>query len=133
MTVRVGDQATVRRVVTQEVVTEFCEITKDFDPLHVDEEFARTTVYGRRIAPGGLVIGWMLGAAAETTGHHDAAVPSIGFDRIRHVAPVFVGDTVQITYTVTEIEGPRGHAEVIATGPGGETVGVADHVFKILE
>lgn len=133
MTVRVGDQATVRRIVTEEVVTEFCELTKDFDPLHVDEEFARTTVYGRRIAPGGLVIGWMLGAAAETTGHHDTAVPSLGFDRIRHVGPVFVGDTLEITYRVTEIEGARGHAEVIATGTDGATVGIADHVFKILD
>lgn len=132
MSVKIGDRAVIAQTLTEDILQTFCEITQDLDPLHVDERFAASTPYGRRIAPGGLIIGWMLAAAAKTTGHHDVAVPSVGFNRVRHVAPVYLGDSVEIVYTVTQLNGDRGLASVVVCDHEGSTVAVGEHVFKIL-
>jgi acyl dehydratase len=126
----VGARAQIRRTVTESAVELYCGLTGDLDPLHVDEEFARATQYGRRVAPGGLVVGYMMAAAAQAA----AGVPSLGFDRLRHTAPVFFGDTVSTTYEVTAFDPAtgRGHAAVTCTNQHGDTVAVADHVFKVV-
>src|SRR5690349_23830250 len=48
--VEVGETAEFTKTVTETDVAMFCAISGDFDPIHIDEEYARTTVFGRRIA-----------------------------------------------------------------------------------
>lgn len=133
MSVHIGDSAVLTHTLTEDLLTAYCELTQDLDPLHVDEQFAASTSYGRRIAPGGLIIAWMLATASEATGRHDVAVPSVGFNRIRHVAPVYLGDSVEIRYTVTSLDGNRGLADVVVNDREGNTVAVGEHVFKVLQ
>ena len=59
---------------------------------------------------------------------------SLGYDRIRLVAPVFIGDTVTTAYEVvaTEPERRRATAKITVTNQHGETVAVADHIMKLL-
>lgn len=130
----VGKSVTFGKTVSESDVYLFAGITGDFDPIHVNEEYARTTVYGRRIAHGALVLGYM--STASTLIHQGFGRPlvSLGYDRIRIVAPVFIGDTITVTYTVvaTDIERSRTTAEVVVTNQAGETVVVASHIQKVL-
>jgi 3-hydroxybutyryl-CoA dehydratase len=120
------------RVIDAGLVDAFCSLTGDVDPLHVDEDFARASVYGARIAPGSLVIALMMAAAVDATGGLEVAVPSVGFDRVRHTAPVLLGDVLRVDYRVASYDGRRGHADVVVSNDRGETVAVADHVFAVV-
>jgi 3-hydroxybutyryl-CoA dehydratase len=128
----IGLDGSSERVIDAALVDAFCALTGDDDPLHVDEAFARASAYGARIAPGSLVIAVMMAAAVDATGRLDVAVPSVGFDRVRHTAPVLLGDTIRAEYRVTEFDGRRGHAAITVTNQRYETVAVADHVFAVV-
>jgi len=130
----IGKRVTFEKTVTAADVERFAELTGDFDPLHLDEEFCRTTPYGRRIAHGALIIGYMSSASSLMTQGMDRAVASLGYDRIRLVAPVFIGDTVTTAYEIvaTDPARSRATAKITVTNQHGETVAVADHIMKVL-
>ena len=128
----IGRQVVLLRVVTPAALDDYCALTGDNDPLHVDAAFAATTIYKERIAPGALIIGYMMAAAAAATGNLGMAVPSLGFDRLRHTGPVMVDDRLRIEYTVVSVVDDRGHADITVTNQRDETVAIADHVFRIL-
>jgi acyl dehydratase len=130
----VGKSVTFSKTVSESDIYLFAGITGDFDPIHVNQEFAKTTQYGQRIAHGALILGYM--STASTLIHQGFGRPlvSLGYDRIRIVAPVFVGDTITVTYTVTatDIERSRTTAECTATNQRGETVVISTHIQKVL-
>ena len=115
----------------------FAGITGDFAPNHVDEQYMRGTPYGRRIAHGALLIGFMSTASTMMVERHgglaqDEMPVSLGYDRIRFIAPVFLGDTVTVTYTITEVDPlrRRSRSRIEVTNQHGETVAVAEHILK---
>jgi 3-hydroxybutyryl-CoA dehydratase len=57
---------------------------------------------------------------------------SLGYDRIRFIAPVFFGDTITVTYTITEVDQVRrrSRSKVEVASQQGETVAVAEHILK---
>ena len=57
---------------------------------------------------------------------------SLGYDRIRFLAPMFLGDTITLTYRIETIEPARRRAtsKVEVTNHDGKTVAVADHILK---
>jgi acyl dehydratase len=130
----IGKSVTCSKTISESDVYLFAGITGDFDPIHVDNEFAKTTIYGQRIAHGALILGYM--STASTLIHQGFGRPlvSLGYDRIRIVAPAFIGDTITVTYTVTatDIERSRTIADCIARNQRGETVVVANHIQKVL-
>ena len=86
-----NDVAPVTRTISQEQLRAYADASGDHNPIHVDEEYARTTPFGGTIAHGMLVaalIGEMMYAA------HDAAWSENGQMRIRFKAPTRPGDTV---------------------------------------
>jgi acyl dehydratase len=130
----VGRSFIVRKTVTETDVVLFAGVTGDFDPMHVDEEYCKTTPFGRRIAHGALIIGYMSAAATKATGDFGRPVASLGFDRIRHVKPVFLGDTVEVAYEITKTDPARGRAtaKITVVNQHGETVAVAEHILKLV-
>lgn len=130
----IGKSVTFSKTVSESDIYLFAGITGDFDPIHVNQEFARTTQYGQRIAHGALILGYM--STASTLIHQGFGRPlvSLGYDRIRIVAPVFVGDTVTVTYTVTatDLERSRTIADCVARNQRGETVVISTHIQKVL-
>ena len=97
------------KTVSESDVYLFAGITGDFAPNHVDEEYMRGTPYGRRIAHGALLVGFMSTASTMMVERHgglaqDETPVSLGYDRIRFIAPVFLGDTVTVTYTIAEVD-----------------------------
>jgi 3-hydroxybutyryl-CoA dehydratase len=128
----IGLRGGAQRTVTAAMVDEYCALTGDTDPLHTDDEFARTTPYRARIAPGALIIAVMMAAAADATGDIGVGVASVGFDRLRHTAPVMLGDEIRVAYEIVTFDGRRGHAQITVTNQHGETVAVADHLFAVI-
>jgi len=98
---RPGDRVTtLSRTVTEADIAAFADLTGDFYPLHVDDEYARESRFGRRIAHGPLVYSLAIGLMPiEFFG--DGVVAFLGVDGLRHLAPVFVGDTMHVVSEVT--------------------------------
>lgn len=116
----------------------FAGITGDLHPNHVDEAYMSATAYGHRIAHGALVIGFMSTASTLMTQRIAVAPPhtlvSYGYDRIRFVKPVFIGDTLTVDYLVDRIDEREGKtfASVSITNQRHDVVCVATHILKLV-
>lgn len=137
MNVQVSDQVRFSKTVSESDVYLFAGITGDLGGNHVDEEFMRTSQYGRRIAHGALIIGFMSTTSTMLIERSlekgiDSTPVSLGYDRIRMLGPVFLGDTVTVTYTVAEIdqERLRSRAKIEVKNQHGELVTVGEHILK---
>jgi 3-hydroxybutyryl-CoA dehydratase len=96
------DVAPVVRTITQEQLLAYAGASGDHNPIHVDPEFGRTTMFGGTIAHGMLVlalIGDMMFAA------YGEAWASRGKLKVRFKAPARPGDTITASATRTEREG----------------------------
>src|SRR3954454_19188251 len=80
----------------------FAGITGDFSPNHINAEYMKSTPYGGIIAHGALVVGLMSTCSTRVLDYATSPRPvvSYGYDRIRFVKPVRVGDTVTVTYEI---------------------------------
>jgi 3-hydroxybutyryl-CoA dehydratase len=135
----VGQRVSFSKTVSESDVYLFAGITGDFAPNHVDEKFMRQTQYGRRIAHGALLVGYMSRASTmiveKIAGEGAALYPvSLGYDRIRFLKPVFIGDTITITYVVSDCDPSRSRttASVEVLNDMGDVVAVATHIMKWL-
>lgn len=71
----------------------FCGMTMNQQPLHINEDFASKTEYGQRLVNGLLTMSLVVGiSVAETT--EGTIVANLGYENVRHPAPVFHGDTI---------------------------------------
>ncbi|MEX1300132.1 MAG: MaoC family dehydratase [Desulfotignum sp.] len=88
---KVGQKASLKKIITEDDISNFIEITGDENPLHVDALFAEQTFFGQRIAHG------MLSASLFSTlvGMH---IPGTGAiyksQTLEFLRPVFIGDTL---------------------------------------
>ncbi|MCL5984534.1 MAG: MaoC family dehydratase [Candidatus Thermoplasmatota archaeon] len=90
------------RPVTQGDVEHFSELTGDRNPIHLDEEYARSTPFGRRIVPGLLSISLGLGLWAAAGHTRESLVALIGLEDVRFLRPVFPGDSLRLVTQVAE-------------------------------
>jgi len=135
--VKPGDTVSFSKTIGESDVYLFAGITGDFAYNHVDEERMRATPYGRRIAHGALLVGFMSNCSTRLvdtfTDTGDGFTPvSLGYDGIRFLKPVFIGDTITVTYRVAAIdpERQRSTSEIAIVNQHGETVTVARHIMK---
>jgi acyl dehydratase len=131
----VGIAAEFRKTVTETDLVLFAGLTGDFDPLHIDEEYASKTAYGRRLVHGALVVSFMMTAASLAAQQRkDLVLPSVGLDRLRHTGPTFIGDTLAANYVIAreDTERQRGFSDIVVRNQRGETVAVGTHIFKIM-
>jgi 3-hydroxybutyryl-CoA dehydratase len=105
MNIAVGDSYSRSRHVTDELIRQFAELSGDYNPIHLDEEFAATTRFGKRIAHGMLT-----GAFISAVLGYEFAERKIVYlsQTMKFVAPVFIDDTVTVTATITHIRQERG-------------------------
>lgn len=98
----VGDRWKSRaRTVTEADVVNFAGITGDYDPLHVDHEYARQTPFGKPIAHGLLGLAFVAGL-----GSNYPAVNTVAFVGIREwefLKPIFIGDTIHAVNEIVEL------------------------------
>jgi len=135
-----GLQASFSKTVSESDVYLFAGITGDFSPNHVDAEFMRRTQYGQRIAHGALLVGYMSRASTLIADKCKALTTSLypvslGYDKIRFLKPVFINDTISVTYSIASCDRERNRsmAAIEMTKGKGEIVASATHVMKWLD
>lgn len=131
----IGKKGVYTRTIAESDVYLFGGITGDLHFNHFDEEFMKRTVYKKRIAHGILVLGMMSTAGARLNEAEGWTTVSYGYDRIRFIKPVLIGDTLKSEYVVVEVdeENKKYFADVTCFNQHGETVAVARHVSKFIE
>ncbi|MCL4257009.1 MAG: MaoC family dehydratase [Anaerolineales bacterium] len=89
------------RTVTEADNVLFSGLTMNTQPLHMDEEFAKRSQFGRRIVNGiftfGVVVGITVSELTEGT-----IVANLGYEKVNHPTPVFAGDTIRVETEVLE-------------------------------
>jgi 3-hydroxybutyryl-CoA dehydratase len=129
-----GHTESARKTVSETDVYLFAGITGDFSGVHVDEEFSKGTRYGRRIAHGALLVGFVSTVMARMT----ALLPPPGGVSyryaVRFTAPVLIGDTVTTALTLQAVRPERRELVFAArtTNQRGETVLDGETVLKLI-
>jgi len=128
----VGEVVEIEHEVTAREVLLFAELTGDFAPHHVDEAYAARTSLGRRIAHGALLVGYASAASSAIGERTTQHVVSLGYDRVRFIRPVFVGETVVIRYEVTDFDPAkrRTSGRITITNADGQLCAVATHLLQ---
>lgn len=97
--IQIGDSASFSKTISETDVYLFAGISGDFNPLHVDEEYAKTTPFGRRIAHGGLASSML----APVLGMKLPGLGTMVLDvEQRYKSPVYFGDTVTCSVEVVD-------------------------------
>lgn len=97
--IKVGDQASFTKTISESDIYQFAGITGDFNPLHVDKEFASHSLFKERIAHGILTAGFI----SSVIGMKLPGTNSIYLSQnLKFKAPVMIGDTVTAQVTVLE-------------------------------
>ncbi len=109
MDIEVGQQASREFAVTEHAVRAYAELTGDENPLHFDAAFAAGTRFGRLIAQGGIATGLLHALVAM-----DLPGPGSVFVRQQWTfpAPVYIGDTIRASATVTKVNARRAMADL---------------------
>jgi acyl dehydratase len=134
--VKVGDSARFSKTVGEHDVYGFAGITGDFSPNHVDKSYMEKSSYGRLQAHGALMVGYMSTAStlviAGTRAGADETPVSLGYDRIRFLAPVFFGDTITVVYRISaiDVEKRRSTGDIEIRNQDGALVAVGTHILK---
>jgi acyl dehydratase len=119
--VKIGDTASQELTVTDEVIRQFADLIGDHNPMHFDDAFASHTRFGQRIAHGMIAAG-LVSAVLGTK------LPGPGTiylsQSLQFTAPVFPGDVVTATATVTKLreDKPIATLETVCIRQTGEVV-----------
>ena len=134
--VPIGREATFTKTVSESDVYLYAGITGDFSPNHVNQSYMERSVWGRRMAHGMLLVGFVSTAStmaiADTRDNAEETPVAVGMDRLRFLKPVFIGDTVTVTYRIDRFDAGkrRTFAAVRITNQDDELVAVADHLLQ---
>ena len=126
---------TLGRTITEADIVIHAGQTGDFYPHHMDAEWCRAQPFGQRIAHGTLIFSIAVGM---TAGDVNPEAFSYGYDRLRFVRPVFIGDTIRVRVTIKEKkDSPKSpqHGIVVelceVENQRGETVLACEHLLMV--
>jgi acyl dehydratase len=134
--VAVGDRSTFSKTVGETDVYLFAGITGDLSPNHVNKAYMEKSRYKRLQAHGALLVGFMSTAStlviAKSREGADETPVSLGYDRVRFLAPVFFGDTLTVEYTIgaIDLDRRRSNGDITIKNQDGTLVAVATHILK---
>ncbi|MDM9560499.1 MaoC/PaaZ C-terminal domain-containing protein [Bordetella petrii] len=122
------------RTISEADIVQFACLSGDFNRLHVDAEYAKSTRFGQRIAHGLLVLSVLSGLTTQTVAYRglEPSVLALIDLNCRFPKPTFIGDTVHARVTVTECvpDARPGRVKVVfrreAVNQRGEVVVQAD-------
>lgn len=118
-------------MVTDELIRKFADVSGDYNPIHLNDEFAKTTRFGRRIAHGMLSGAFISAVLGNEFRERKIVYLS---QTMKFVAPVFIGDTVTATGTVIRIREEKGiiTLETVCTNQNSELLVKGEAVVMIL-
>jgi acyl dehydratase len=90
------------RTVTEADIVAFAGLSGDYNPLHINEEYCKTTPFGGRIAHGPLIYAIAAGLLFQLHLYDDTLIAFLGFDSLKFTRPVRPGDTIRAKVKVTE-------------------------------
>lgn len=117
----IGDQAKTTKLFSEADVIAYAKVSGDANPAHLDEEYAKTTLFKTRVVHG-MLVGGLFSTIFGTI------MPGIGtiytFQSLKFTKPVFFNDTITAQVTVKELipEKNRVIFDCVATNQAGETV-----------
>lgn len=129
-------RTTLGRTITETDIVLHAGQTGDFFPHHMDARWCATQPFGARMAHGTLIVSIAVGMTAADI---NPQAISYGYDRIRFVQPVFIGDTIEVTAEITNTTDHRTkpeelgyvHEQVSVTNQRDETVLVLTHLYLV--
>lgn len=87
------------RTITETDIVLHAGQTGDFYPHHMDAEWCKTQPFKQRMAHGTLIFSVAVGM---TAGEINPVAMSYGYDRLRFIKPVFIGDTIRVKVSIKE-------------------------------
>ena len=96
-----SERTSYGRTITEADIVTHAGQTGDFFPHHMDEEWGKTQPFGHRIAHGTLTFSIAVGMTANLI---NPVAFSYGYEHLRFIKPVFIGDTITTTTTISKKE-----------------------------
>lgn len=97
---KIGDKASITKIFTKEEVKQYADLSTDKNPIHIDDNFAKDTIFGQCIVHGMLVASLFSGLLGEK-------LPGKGTiylgQNLLFIHPVFIGEQVTVSVEVTKI------------------------------
>ncbi len=128
--VDIGFKVTHMKTITEADINLFAEVSGDFNPVHMREEYAKKTFFGGRIAHGIIPLGLISAAMTKLPG----LVIFLGASD-RFLAPVRIGDTITATGEVTAVRKDKGilTLKTSCTNQEGQTVVEGEWTVRLYE
>jgi len=112
-----------KKNITQANINLYAEASQDFNPIHIDEDFAKKTPLGGTIAHGMLILAYVSQMMSAAFGRSWLAGGKLN---VRFKTPARPGDTIVVSGTISRIEKGEGqtliHCDVLCRNQNGETV-----------
>lgn len=97
----IGDKFTTQgRTITEGDIVNFAGVAGDFHPIHVDEEYAKGTLFGTRVAHWTLTLSISVGLLGSSQLLGDSFMAFLGLEHLRALAPVKAGETIKVDIEV---------------------------------
>jgi len=124
-----GQSASLTRTVSAADVEGFAKVTGDTNPVHLDEAYAATTRFGRRIAHGMLAVSYI----SALLGTEFPGPGTIYLSQnVSFLAPVYLGDTITATVTVSKFRAEKGVLTLVTECRNQDGVKVIDGMAVVL-
>ena len=102
---KVGDTYTLTTTATEDVINKIAEVSQDVNPIHMDEEYAKKTRFGNRIAHGLFCLNAISAIMGVYLPGPGSIIISEKFDYLK---PVYIGDVIRTTLTITKVREDKG-------------------------
>src|ERR1700722_4877918 len=123
---KVGQTASLGKTITEADILLYAAVSTDTNPIHIDAEAAKSSLFGERIAHGMLSAG-LISAVLGTR------LPGPGSlymrQSLRFAAPVKIGDTVKATATITALNADKKRATLSTVCTVGDEVGIDGEAY----
>jgi 3-hydroxybutyryl-CoA dehydratase len=132
-TIQIGSEIPEeKKVITQENIMLYARASRDFNPIHIDEEFAKETPLGGTVAHGMLILSYISELMTESFGKEWV---SGGKLNVRFKAPARPGDIITVSGKVRKIEKLEGNTvincEVLCANQRGDTVISGESIVRV--
>jgi acyl dehydratase len=121
----------IKKIIRQEKIIQYARASKDFNPIHIDEEYARQTPLGGTVAHGMLVLAYVSQMMTAAFGRDWV---SGGRLSVRFKAPARPGDTITVGGRICRVEKSAGRklisCDVLCQNQNGEAVITGEAIVK---
>ena len=122
----------IKKIITQENINRYAEVSRDFNPIHIDEDFAEKTALGGTIAHGMLILAYVSQMMTMAFGQSWLTGGKLG---VRFRAPARPGDTVNITGKILKIDKSEDqciiNCDLLCSNQSGEPIIIGETEVRI--